>query len=170
MSELTVKEKIEQKSLYDVAILRHGFAAHMRDYDVLIEAMWGLKEWGDAKGHYRCRFTHCVEAHYKTKVKDKFWIESWDELFTDYDTWEAAGAPNGFVWGTCWSMAYPGFLYRDDSELAEHWSQRLGKRMHEVRIETEAFELQLIFFDFNIAKLDDEVRVIDKVLIPIKSH
>ena len=49
---MTVKERLEdQGNFIDVAILAHGFAPHMRDYDVFLEALWGSKEWADAKGH-----------------------------------------------------------------------------------------------------------------------
>jgi hypothetical protein len=40
--------------------------------------------------------------------------------------------------------------------------------MHEVTIETEAFELRIVFHDFTVTKLSDEVGVLDKVMFPLK--
>jgi hypothetical protein len=165
---MTVKERLaEYGGFVDVAILTHGFAAHMRDYDLLFDALWGRKEWADAKGTYRLRFTHCPEAMTVTKVSDAGWKQAWSDVFIDHARWVAAGEPDGFVWGACWSTAYPGLSYVDDSARARQWSERLGKPMHEVVIETEVFELRVVFHEFIVTKLNDEVRVIDKVMFPL---
>jgi hypothetical protein len=166
---MTVRERIEANPLLDVAILSHGFAPHMRDYDLLMEAMWGEKEWGDAKGRYICRFTHCPEAHVVTSVGGETWRQSWVDTFIDYAEWEKRGEPEGYVWGVCWSMAYPGMRYVENSEPAARWSERFGKDMHEAEIETNAFTLRLVFHDFSIKKISEEVSIIDKVLIPLKA-
>ena len=166
---MNVKERVDENPLLDVAILSHGFASYMRDYDVLIEAMWGEKEWGDKRGRYLCRFTHCPEAHVVTSVSDGAWCQSWDDTFIDYVEWQKNGEPEGYVWGVCWSMAYPGLRYIENSQLAARWSERHGKEMHEAELETNAFILRLIFHDFSITKIRDEVDVIDKALIPLKA-
>lgn len=155
---MTVKERIDENPLLDVAILSHGFVPYMRDYDILFEAMWGEKEWGDAKGHYLCRFTHCPEAQVITSVSDETWSQSWSDTFIDYAEWEAGGEPEGYVWGVCWSMAYPGMKYVENSKLAERWGQRLKKEMHEAEVETNAFTLRLIFHDFIIKKISEGAR------------
>ena len=60
---MSMKERLaEYGDFVDVGILHHGFAAHMRDYEVLFEALWGHKDGADAKGTYILRFTHCPEA------------------------------------------------------------------------------------------------------------
>ena len=40
--------------------------------------------------------------------------------------------------------------------------------MHEVSIATEAFEIRIVFHDFTVTKLDDTVRVLDKVMFPVE--
>src|SRR5437016_608247 len=124
---MTVKEKLAEYPMFDVAILYHGFTPFMRDYDVIVEA------GGIRAGRYR--FTHCSEAHLTTRVADKWWLVSWDDRFTDHQRWLAAGEPDGFVWGACWSMAYPGLSYLEDATLAKEWSERFQQPMHEVEIE-----------------------------------
>lgn len=168
---MTVKERLaEYGDFIDVGILSHGFAPHLRDYDVMFEALWGEKKWGDAKGTYRLRFSHCPEATILTRVPDAGWKRAREDVFIDYGQWVAAGEPDGFVWGVCWSMAYPGLNYIDDSLRARQWSERLERPMHEVTIETEAFQLRLVFHEFTVTKLSDEVCVIDKIMFPINTH
>jgi hypothetical protein len=165
---MTVKERLAgYGGFIDVGILHHGFAPHMRDYDVLFEALWGKTKWADAKGTYRLRFTHCPEATTVTTVSDAGWKQAWSDVFIDHAQWVAAGGPDGFVWGACWSTAYPGLSYVDDSVRARQWSERLGVPMHEVVLETEAFQLRVVFHEFLVTKLSDEVRVIDKVMFPL---
>jgi hypothetical protein len=140
-----IKEALENP-LYDSAILRHGFASFLRDYDVVAYV----------NGHqFLYRFSHCTSAWVTTAVADHFWRESWDDLYTDYAAWERAGAPNGYVWGVCDQGAYPGATYVDNSELASEWSGKLGKPMHEVRIETNGHDIGLIFHDLIVRELKE---------------
>ena len=81
-------KKALQEPLFDSNIVRHGFASFLRDYDVIAR----IREY-----QYLYRFTHCVLAIGATAVKDEFWKEAWDDLFTDYSSWERAGAPAGYV-------------------------------------------------------------------------
>jgi hypothetical protein len=168
---MTVKERLDEYGGFvDVAILHHGFAPHMRDYDIVFEGLWGTNEWADAKGTYRLRFTHCPEATTTTAVSDSGWQQAWSDVFIDYSQWLAAGEPAGFVWGVNGSTAYPGLSYIDDSPRAEHWSERLGKSMHEISIATEAFKLHIVFHDFCVTKLTDTLQLVDKTMFPLKSQ
>lgn len=167
---MTVKDQLaEYGGFVDVGILHHGFAPHMRDYDVVFEALWGKKDWADAKGTYRLRFTHCPEATTTTGVSDAAWKEAWSDAFIDHAQWVAADEPKGFFWGVAWSTAYPGLDYIEDSPRARAWSERFGKPMNEVSIATEAFQIRVVFHDFTVTKLNDQVHVLDKVMFPLKS-
>ncbi|HEV2170037.1 MAG TPA: hypothetical protein VGR40_03765, partial [Candidatus Binatus sp.] len=121
-------------------------ASFLRDYDVVAYT----------NGHqFLYRFTHCTSAWITTAVADQGWFKSWDNVFTDYASWERAGAPDGYVWGVCYSIAYPGAKYVEDSELASEWSRRLGQQMHEVRIETNGHDIGLIFHDLDVRELKE---------------
>jgi len=50
-------------------------------------------------------------------------------------------------------LAYPGATYIDDSAKAKQWSNRLGKPMHEVLIETNGHSLDLVFHDLIVREL-----------------
>ena len=160
---MTVLETLEEYPLFDVAVLHHGFVSHLRDYELLTETDW----IGDAAGRYRYLFTHCVVANSETRVRDEVWTKSWDDVFTHYERWLQAEEPDGFVWGTNWALAYPGWEYHADSEQARSWSERLGRKMHEVSIETNTYALRLIFHSVRIEKVSGDTDLIRQVLIPL---
>ena len=43
--------------------------------------------------------------------------------------------------------------YNEDSRQAREWTQRLGKPMHHISIETNGHNLQLIFHELHITKI-----------------
>jgi hypothetical protein len=73
----------------DFAVLQHGLAKHGRDYVFVLQAA----------GTYELILTHVVEMHYQTRVGDDVWPTSWDDCLTDYAAWQAAGEPDGYLWG-----------------------------------------------------------------------
>lgn len=152
----SVRERIERDDLFfDNALIAHGYAPHMRDYDVVIDVVASRP---DAPGSYvaervRYRFTHCVEATTRTTVGADAWRRSWDDVLIDRDAWLAAGEPDGYVWGVKWSAASPGLRYVEHSGRAAEWTERIGREMHEVSIETNAFEIHLVFHDFVVDQL-----------------
>jgi hypothetical protein len=156
-------DEIKLEDIYDVAVLRHGFTDYLRDYKFEIEANW----IGDLAGRYILTFKHCYDLTYKTLVKDDVIKKSWDDIFTDYETWEKNNEPDGFVWGTNWSLAYPGFKELKDSDKAKAWSNRLKKQMSEVKLETNSFEINLIFESWTLEKLNEDNSLISQVMIPL---
>jgi hypothetical protein len=151
-----VRERIEQDSLlFDSAVVSHGFAPFLRDYDVVIEVPAAKPDGSSSyiMGRFRYRFTHCPEAHANSTVDTEIWRRSWDDLFTDYQAWEAAGAPAGYVWGVRYAAAYPGMSYVALSASARQWTEQLDREMHEVRIETNAWVLRLVFHDLRVEQL-----------------
>lgn len=157
-----LRDRIEaDERFFDSAIVSHGFTEYLRDYDVVIDVPAALPAdvpIGDTtgsyiQGRYRYRFTHCPEVRVVTTVRDDVWRLSWDDTFTDYERWEAAGNPEGFVWGVNWADAYPGMSYLSDSTLAASWTERLAREMHEIAIETNTFNLQLVCHDLRVHQL-----------------
>lgn len=160
---MTAIETLETYPLFDVAVLHHGFAPYLRDYELLTEADW----IGDAAGRYRYLFTHCVVADYETRIRDDVWPKSWGDVFTDYDRWLGAEEPDGFVWGTNWALAYPGWEHHADSERAQSWTERLGHEMHEVSVETNTYLLRLVFHEVRVEKVNDDTDLVRQVFIPL---
>ena len=146
----------------DVGVMAHGFAAHGRDYVLMLE-----NSFGPAPGTYRLTFTHVVEYNFTTAVGDDVWQRSWTDDFIDYGRWEAAGEPDGYVFGNNWSLAYPGFEAIDDDASAASWSTRLQRTMYASAIETDRFNIKLIFHDVHMDRVNDDASTVSKVIIPL---
>ena len=122
---------------------------------------------GRDPGTHELTFTHCVKLDYETRVRDDVWSRSWEAEFTDYAAWQAAGEPDGYVWGTNWSNAYPGLAAVPDSTDAARWTARLGKPMHEMTVETDRFFLRLVFHSIRTRRLSSDIGTISQVHIPL---
>ncbi|HLZ50048.1 MAG TPA: hypothetical protein VKP61_04815 [Candidatus Acidoferrum sp.] len=147
MKSSEIREELERGQLFDGAIVRHGFTPYLRDYDIVAYF---------AKGpEYLYRFSHCPIAEVTTAVPDDVWQRSWGDDFIDYSEWLKSGEPAGYVWGVCESTVYPGAKYIADSRLAQEWTSRLGKQMHEVLIITNGHNLHLVFHDLSVKKLKE---------------
>lgn len=146
----------------DFGVMGHGFLPHGRDYSVLVESSMGKEP-----GRYQLQFTHVVELNYITAVDDDVWSKSWGEELLDYQAWLDAGEPDGYVWGTCWSLAYPGIKAIESSAKAEEWSAKLAKPMYEAEIETDRFRINLIFHTVRSTKVSDEASTVSSVVIPL---
>ena len=146
----------------DFGVMDHGFLPHGRDYSVLIESSMGKDP-----GRHQVQFTHVAELNYASVVADYIWAKSWGDEFVDYQAWLDAGEPEGYVWGTCWSLAWPGIRAIEPSAKATEWSARLGKPMYEAEIETDRFRINFVFHSFRSAKVSDESSTLSSVVIPL---
>jgi hypothetical protein len=152
---MTIRQKLENQPISDSAIIEHHYTPYLRDYDVFVEVTAALPHGNGSyiEGRYRYRFTHCVTAEVTTAVSAGIWRKSWDNVFIDYEAWQKAGEPDGYVWGVCYSDATPGLRYLEGSKAVQDWSRRLGKEMHEILIETNGHNIRLVFHDVIIRKL-----------------
>jgi hypothetical protein len=158
----TFAERIEgeDERFVDSWVDSHGFTPYNRDYDVVITTVAALPPEvpiGDTAGSYlegrnRYRFTYCTEADVATAVRDETWRESFDDGFTDHDSWQAAGMPEGF-WGAQPTDTYPGLSYVADSPRVALWTERPKREMHEVAVETNKFTLHLVCHDLRVERL-----------------
>lgn len=144
---------------FDFGVLDHGFAPHGRDYLLIAQV--------PQAGTFELAFTHVVEQHYETAVGPDVWLRSWDDVLTDYDRWEANGSqPEGYVWGTNWSLAYPGIDLLDDDPAAQRWSTALGTAMFAATVTTDRFKIGLIFHGARWQKLSDDDGPVANAIIP----
>jgi hypothetical protein len=70
--------------VFDQAIVFHGFADYVRDYDVIVYAT-ADPGTGIAPEHSRYRFKNCVRATATSAVTAQIWRKSLDERLVDYD-------------------------------------------------------------------------------------
>lgn len=140
---------------FDFAVLRHGFLSHGRDYELIVQVY--------GRGTDRITLTHVVVASYETAVRPEIWTKSWDDVFLDYDR---AKDLDGYVWGTNWSLAYPGFSFPEaDADVAK-WSKLLGRPMYGAILETDRLKLQFVFADVKTEPLSGDTELIRKAIIP----
>jgi hypothetical protein len=108
-----------------------------------------------------------VDLKYETRVGEKVWPISWADEFTDYARWEASGEPEEYVFGTDWSLAFPGISILLASPELQDWSNRLQRPMYSASIETDLFCISLVFSESRHRKVSDEAGIVRQVLIPL---
>jgi len=82
-----ILDALEQGSLFDSAIVRHGFTIYLRDYDIIACAA--------PASEYLYRFSHCPLAEITTAVPDDVWQRSWGDNFIDSSEWLKSREPDG---------------------------------------------------------------------------
>jgi hypothetical protein len=132
--------------IFDQALVRHGFVPYMRDYELVVHAT-ADPATGIEPAELRYLFRHCVQANCATTVPAETWRGSLDDRLIDY----ATGVDlDGYVWGVNWQVLYPGATLVTDSPAARRWATALGIDFHEVRIQTNAHDLTLVFSDLRV--------------------
>jgi hypothetical protein len=136
--------------VFDQALVFHGFADYMRDYDAFVYAT-ADPHTGIAPQHLRYRFKHCVHAVTASALTPEIWKRSLDERLVDYDQ----GCDlDGYVWGVKWQVLYPGMKLVRDSADAKRWSRDLGLPFYKAAIETNGHNLCLVFADLAVDTVD----------------
>jgi hypothetical protein len=111
-------------------------------------------------GIYELIFTQVVDLKYETRVGEKVWPISWAK-------WKASGEPEGYVFGTDWSLESPGIRILLASPEAQDWSNCLQRPMYSASVETDRFGISLVFSGARHRKVSDEVGIVRQVLIPL---
>ncbi len=134
----------------DQALVFHGFADYMRDYEVFIHATADPRT-GIRPEHLRYRFTHCTRATVTSALSPETWKRSLDERLVDP---ERGRELDGYVWGVKWQVLYPGMKLVPDSAEAHRWSGELGLPFHEAVVETNGHNITLVFSDLTVQAVD----------------
>ncbi|MFG3230684.1 hypothetical protein ACGFZG_03005 [Streptomyces antibioticus] len=134
---------------FDHAVVHHGYTDYMRDYEVVVHATADPRT-GIAPAYLRYLFRYCVEARCETSVPPGIWRESLDDRLIDHET---AADLDGYVWGVKWHCLYPGATVLPVSDVARRWSEALGIDFHEVRMETNAHTLTLVFSELQVSEI-----------------
>lgn len=144
----------------DFAVLNHGFATHGRDYQIIIQDSIGSRP-----GTHRLTFTRVVRADCQTALSAEGWSRSWDDVFLDY---ELSKDMVGYIWGTNWSLAYPGITALIGDDEAEEWTRRVGRPMYATTLETDRFTLRLIFHSVKAEMVTDDTSLVGQVVHPLQ--
>ncbi|MFI0718330.1 hypothetical protein [Streptomyces sp. NPDC021224] len=134
---------------FDTAVVHHGYTSYLRDYEVIVYAT-ADPSTGIEPTHLRYLFRYCVEARCETTVRPDVWRISLDERLIDHETGVDL---DGYVWGVKWHGLYPGATILPESETTRRWRQAVGIDFHEVRLETNAHSLTLVFSDLQVTQV-----------------
>ncbi|MFJ4898993.1 hypothetical protein [Streptomyces sp. NPDC088727] len=134
---------------FDHAVVHHGYTNYMRDYEVVVHATADPRT-GIAPARLRYLFRYCVEARCETSVAAETWRVSLDDRLIDHETGVDL---DGYVWGVKWHALYPGARLLPESEATRRWSKAVGTDFHEVRVETNAHRLTLVFSDLQVSEV-----------------
>lgn len=137
----------------DQAIVFHGFTAYMRDYEVIVYAS-GDPSTGVHPEHLRYLFTHCVRAMTRTAVRRDVWSRSLDERLTDFEQFEANDNVDGYVWGVKWQILDLGAELKGASEESLQWSRDVGIPFHEVLLQSNGHNIELVFSTLRVSVLE----------------
>jgi hypothetical protein len=122
--------------VFDQAVMFHGFADYMRDYEVFVHATADPRT-GIPPQHLRYRFKYYVHAAATSALSPQVWGKSLDE----------GCELEGYVWGVKWQNLYPGMRLVSESAEAGRWSRSLEIPFYEAAIETNGHNLSLVFAD-----------------------
>src|SRR5262245_48375694 len=128
---LTVRQLLDRESIADATICRHGFTDYMRDYDVIV----GARNGPPNTDLHRYQFIGCVEARYETVLEKWFNQSISDDFVLSGPDYPEKDDPDGFIWGVRFSVPQVGFEYIENGERAKYWSEKIGRKMHEVVVE-----------------------------------
>lgn len=132
--------------VYDQAIVFHGFTDYMRDYEIVVLAT-ADPVTGIAPAHLLYTFKHCVRATVTSAVSPDIWARSLDDRLIDHETGVDL---DGYVWGVKRQEIYPGMRLISPSAEASRWEEALSVPFHEVSIETNGHDINLVFSDLAV--------------------
>jgi hypothetical protein len=151
VDELQLKEVMARHELSDDVLVFHGFRAYLRDYEMIV--------FRAPASTYAYLFQHCVEVEVRSTVKPWIWKESLDDRLTSYATYaqlsEEGIKLDGFVWGVGGARLYWRLI--PDSPYAKRWTETIGIPFHEVRIDSNAHRINLVFAELFVEHLSDAV-------------
>jgi hypothetical protein len=141
------------EAVFDQALVFHGYADYLRDYDLYVYATADPRTQVPPE-YLRYRFTHCVRATVSSTIPPQVWSRSLDERLTADLALATQTDLDGFVWGVRWQELYPGITLAETSPEAERWSTALGIPFYEAQIRTNAHDISLVFSDLEAKTLD----------------
>lgn len=135
----------------DHALLHHGFTPYTRDYEVVVGTSSDPRS-GIPPAVLRYLFRYCVEASVESDLPGEIWRRSLDERLIRYETGKDL---DGFVWGVGEQALYPGLALVSPSGRTARWAAAIGIDFSEVRIETNAQTITLVFGDLEVTEVPE---------------
>ncbi|MFD6420935.1 hypothetical protein [Streptomyces sp. NPDC060198] len=133
----------------DQLVVHHGHTNHMRDYEIVFDVGPGFP-YAATPTFLRYLFRYCVEARCETFQSAETWRASLDDRLLDRGTVDPD--LGGYVWGMRFHELYDIRLCLG-SDATRRWTQAVGIDFHQVRRETTAHDLTLLFSDLEVSEV-----------------
>ncbi|MGC3862299.1 HalD/BesD family halogenase [Micromonospora chersina] len=140
--------------VFDQAVVYHAYTNYMRDYEVIVYATADPRT-GIQPAYLRYLFKYWVQVEASTALSLDTWRRSVDERLTDP---EIGPDLDGYVWAVRWQALYPGAQLIAESRRAQEWAEQVGIDFHEVRIQMNGHNLNLIFSELEVSHLPSATR------------
>lgn len=142
---MTVKEKLEEYNLLDQSIIRHGQLENIRDYEII-----GYLCGHDFDLEVRYVFKGCIEVYYKNIVVAPGF--SMDDRLLQLDRQGESDYPKAFIWDAG-VMVYPGWKLIEETDDLKNMGKTYGLKLFRIEIETNAYNLTIVFHDLETTPL-----------------
>jgi hypothetical protein len=143
---MTIKEKLEDYDLYDQAITRHGMLECIRDYEVI-----GYLSGLDFDSEVQYVFKGCIKVDFQVKVAPEHY--SMDDRLLELDRQDEPDYPVKYIWGANYAVVYPGWTLNQDTDELKILEKAYGLKFHEIKFETNAYDLTITFHDLDTKEL-----------------
>lgn len=142
---MTIEEKLSEFDLFDNSIVRHGNCENIRDYEII-----GYLNGQDFDAEVKYIFKGCIETNFKNNIKPEYF--SMDDRSLDLTKQNDFDYPKGFIWAAG-VMVYPGWRLEENTEELKRLERLYNIKFHKIYIETNAYNLDLIFHDLEVTLL-----------------
>jgi hypothetical protein len=138
------------QEMFDNALLYHGFAPYMRDYEMVVYESTDPRS-GIAPRYLQFVFRNCPEVHVRSSLRPEVWSRSTcDDLI---EARHVTKDTRGYVWGVMSQDLYPGPHIVQDSARARQWTEQSGIRFHEVNIAANAHHINIVFSELSVQEI-----------------
>lgn len=142
---MTIEEKLNEFDLFDNSIVKHGNCENIRDYEII-----GYISGLNFDVEVRYVFKGCIEVSFKNTVGPESF--SMDDRLLDLNRQFEPDYPQKFIWDVG-ADAYPGWKLEENTEELITLETLYTLKFYKFYLETNAYNLDLIFHDLEITEL-----------------
>jgi hypothetical protein len=117
-----------------------------RDYEII-----GYLTGEEVDTEIQYIFKGCIKSDYQITVAPSDF--SMDEILLDASLQNEPNYPKAFIWGVNYSVVYPGWILIEDTGELKELEKLYGIRFYEIQIQTNAYNLTLIFNDLETKEI-----------------
>ena len=153
---MTIKDDLEKYDLFDNSIVKIGLKEYQRDFELI-----AYLHDAEDKGYYSYLFKGCVEVNYKCILPEAAF--SMAEANINLKLYETDPEADGYFW-ISHADVYPGWQLIENDKDAMNYTKKHNYDFIKIQIETNVFQLDIIFNDLDITFLGDKEAGIESII------